>query len=62
MYFFSIVFDTDRYGGLHFNPNGKKIDKEKLWKAKDELERFLRDTTDSELYLFNLEADKNQEV
>jgi len=58
-YYYPVIFDTDSNGGFHFNPNNLPIDKEKLWKAKNELERFLRETTDSEIYLHNMEVEKN---
>lgn len=58
MHYFPVMFDVDVTGKLTFNPNGLPINKDKLWKAKDELERFLRETNDSQLYLYNLEAEK----
>lgn len=59
MHYYPVFFDVDVSGKFTFNPNGQTIDKERLWKAKDELERFLRETTESEIYLYNLEAEKN---
>lgn len=62
MHYFNVIFTEGVGGRLTFNPNGLPIDKEKLWKAKDELERFLRETSDSEVYLYNTEANKERPI
>lgn len=56
--YYPVFFDVDITGKFTFNPNGSHINKENLWKAKDELERFLRETSDSKIALYNAEADK----
>lgn len=58
MYYFPLMFEVDAKDRLTFNPNGMIIDKERLCRAKDEIERFLRETTDNEIYLYNLEVEK----
>ena len=58
MYYFPVFFDRDVSGRFTFNPNGYPIKREDLQKAREELDRFLRETSDSQIYLHNLEVEK----
>ena len=59
MYFFTVFFNRDISGRFTFDPNGLPINREDLQKARDELDRFIRETTDSQLFLYNQDAEKN---